>query len=226
MSTPADVVPDDLILAAVERAVCHERPWPDESPAAARWVIMEHLDIPTRSGRARRVKARLGVLVEDGLLERSRRHSLDVWALTPAGRRRLARARRTGVLELPESPQHRMWRNERTLAGQEIERLRENVRRHAENALWLLDPGGLVDPEMPGESDAWFEIAEKLQESCRVLGSAVYCLNEWAEPDDAHADIDDGIEPDERGRNKTEQARLATKRRGRRSISVRLARRR
>jgi hypothetical protein len=122
---------------------------------------------------------------EAGSLQRSRRNGIDVWGLTGEGRRRLQRARRTGnVPELPESPQHREWREARATAAQEIERFRQELRDCLARAMLLLD----ANP--PADSDAWFLLGESLRPPCRRLGSAVHCLREWQEPDDAHADID------------------------------------
>src|ERR1035437_5165333 len=179
-----DVIPDELVLAAVERAACHRARKTPEVPV---WVILEHVAIPRRSGQARRVRARLDVKQAAGSLERSRRHGIPMWALTSAGRRRLHRAWRTGsVPVLPESPQHREWRNARTVAAQEIERFRQGVRGCLHEATLLFD----ADP--PADSDAWFELGGRLRPTCRRLGSAVSCLREWQEPEDARADIDHG----------------------------------
>jgi hypothetical protein len=189
MSTPTDVVPDELVLAAVERAARHRA---RDTSAVPAWAIVDHLGLPRRS---RRVRAQLDALEGAGSLERSRRHGIPMWQLTPAGRQRLTRARHAGsVPELPESPQHRAWWQARTLAGQEIERLHLSARDDVEAAADLLD--ALVFNVSPRpSSDTWFELGERLALSLRRLGSASYCLSEWAEPDDAHADIDDHSDP-------------------------------
>jgi hypothetical protein len=176
------VIRDELVLAAIERAVRH---YAAGIAAVPVWEIYDHLDLPRRSGAARRVRTRLDAMQEAGRLERSRLHGIDVWALTGAGRRRLQRARRAGrAPELPESPQHRAWREARAAAAQGIERFRQELRDCLEQALLLLD----TDP--PADSDAWFVLGESLRAPCRRLGSAVHCLREWQEPDDARADID------------------------------------
>jgi hypothetical protein len=212
MNTPADVIPDELVLAAIERAERHRA---RDTPGVPVWAITDHLDIPRRSGLARRVRARLDALEVAGSLERSRRHGVPTWALASAGRRRLQRARRAGnVPALPESPQHRAWRNARTAATQEIERFRPTVRDCLGEAALLLD----ADP--PASSDAWFELGERLQRACRRLGSASYCVDEWAEPDDARADIDDHRDPADKGLDRAERARRSARRAGRRNISL------
>jgi hypothetical protein len=47
----------------------------------------------------------------------------------------------------------------------------------------------LVDGD--GCADRWVELSARLQRECLQLGAATYCLCEWVEPDDAHADIDE-----------------------------------
>jgi hypothetical protein len=176
------VIPDELVLAAVERAIRHH---PKAASAVPGWEVYDHLGFSKRSGAARRVRARLDALEEAGSLERSRRHGVPLWALTSTGRRRLQRAQRAGTVpELPESPQHRAWRDARASAAREIERFRQGLRDHLEQGLVLLDAGP------PADSDAWFLLGRRLCPACSRLGSAVHCLREWPEPDDAHADID------------------------------------
>lgn len=176
------VIPDELVLAAIERAERHSA---RETPELPTWAIYDHLGFPTRSGPARRVYARLNGLQEAGSLEPARRNGIAMWVLTSAGRRRLQRALRAGdVPELPESPQHRAWREAQATAAQEIERFRKELRDCLEQALLL------IDANPPADSDAWFQLGESLRPPCRRLGSAVHCLREWQEPDDVHADID------------------------------------
>ena len=121
--SPTVEIPDELILAALGRAIRHrggER-YPPAGP------IYAHLDIPSRSGSARHVYRRLLALAAAGVLERSRRLDFTVWSLTSTGKRRLSRALRAGIVELPESPQHRAWRDARTLAAREIDRIRDEL---------------------------------------------------------------------------------------------------
>jgi hypothetical protein len=211
-TTSDDKLSDALVLAAVDRAERHSG---SDTPGVPVWDALKHLDVARRSRRARDVRARLDALQTAGLLARSRRHGVPVWALTSTGRQRLARARRTGkFLELPESPQRREWRNARTAAGQEIERFRESL--HEVLAL----AAGLLEADPPPHSDTWFELAERLQQGCRQLGAASYCLYEWREPDEARADIDEHQEPGDEQLAEDERARWRARRAGRRNIRL------
>jgi hypothetical protein len=210
MNTPADVIPDELVLAAIERAERHRT---TDAPGVPIWAITEHLDIPRRSGNARYVRSRLRAFVADASLKHYRSHGVEIWALTPAGRRHLRRATRADkVPQLPESPQHRTWRRARTIAADEIGRLRRSLRKT------LGTTAGLLDAEPPVHSDKWFELADRLSADAAQLGTAVHCLHEWAEPDDGRADIDSRREPSDRRLTPDERARRRWRRIGRRNI--------
>ncbi len=210
--TAPDRPPDELVLAAVERAGRHQA---HDTSAVPMWAILDHLAVPRRSAAARHVRSRLGILHAAGWLEPSRRHGVPTWALTSSGARRLRRARRAGgVPPLPESPQHRAWRNARTAAAHEIERFRASLRERLEHAALLLDA------EQPPHSDAWLELAEELQRACRRLASASHCLYEWAEPDDERADVDEHVEPADARLDEHERARRRARRAGRRNVRL------
>lgn len=211
MST-VPMIPDELVLAAVERAVRHQARPDSHAPW---WAILEHLDVARRSGAARRVRAQLDALQAAGALERSRRRSVQVWALTTAGRRRLRHAARAGTLAaLPESPQHRAWRDAREAAAQHVEGLESDVRDCLGEAQRLLDGGQAVG------SDAWFAVAERVGRACRRLASAIYCLREWREPDDTRADLDDRLDPSDEQYDPDERARRRVRRMGRRNFAL------
>jgi hypothetical protein len=200
------------VLAAVERAENHRAGEPAAVPA---WTILEHLDVARRSAAARRVRSKLEALCVTGWLACTRRHGVLTWQITDRGRRQLQRARRADRAPvLPESPQHRAWRNAHTVARQEIERFRADLHDQLRAARLLLD----ADPRP--HSDAWLELAEELSRSCRLVGSASHCLHEWAEPDDAHADVDDGIDPGDERLGRDALAHLRALRAGRRNIAL------
>jgi DNA-binding XRE family transcriptional regulator len=224
-STPVDVVSDVLVLAAIDRAERHSGRG-RETGGVPVWAVLKHLDIASRTKRAREVRVRLDALVVSGALERGRRHGVPVWALTSRGRRRLSRARRAGrVPVLPESPQHRAWREARGVAEQRIEGFWIAVLDAVEHAHELLDapvtPAPVLDtPDAvpgPPASDAWFEVGEQLRRACRRLGSASYCLWEWPEPEDTGADVDDFSGPCDRAFDPDRRAERAARRRGRRN---------
>jgi hypothetical protein len=192
-------IPDVTVLAAIDRAVRHR-----VRPTVPIWSIFEHLGIPRRSRRAR---TQLYELVQAGAVERSRVRSIEQFSLAPAGRRQL---RRAGEVELPESPQHQEWRNAQAVAAQEIERFRSVLRELLAESSALLDSGA--------SSDVWFGLAERLERTARRLGSATYCLYEWAEPHDEEADVDDCCEHDDERLNPLDRQRRRARRAGRRNV--------
>jgi hypothetical protein len=206
-----DALADVLVLAALERA---ERHAGGDTSGVPVLQVLAHLEIASRSRRARDVRARVDALEGAGQLERARHHGVQVWALTSAGRRRLARARRASRLpELPESPQHRAWREARAAAAAGIDGLREQLRAALAEAVGLLDAEGVA-------SDAWFERGEQLRRLSRQLASATYCVREWSEPDDAAADVDDYGGPGDEQLDPNRRAHLRFLRTGRRSTRL------
>lgn len=178
--TAVGPVSDTQILAAIDRAEAHDR---NQVPDAARWDIAAHLGFVHNSWTTRRLRPQLDALRAAGRIRDVRRLGLDLVALTSTGRRALGKARSAEEVSLPESPQHRTWRHSRTVAGDRIDGFREALRASVAELGALLDAGR-------ASSDAWFEFGTRLSVECRRLGSATYCLSEWAEPDDARADVD------------------------------------
>jgi ribosome-binding protein aMBF1 (putative translation factor) len=208
-------ITDLATLAAVERAVRHR---PVGRPRAVPlWEIYEHLGVSSRSRAGRCLRAQLAVLDGSGV-SRGKRRGVETWELTRAGRRRLSRARAKGRLpELPESPQHRAWREAHALAEQRIEGFWAALLNDVERAHDLLG-----SPRVPGRppSDVWFELAERLHQEGRRLASATYCLSEWQEPDDARADIDHHTDPGDRALDPKQRAKRRDRRRGRRNTRL------
>jgi hypothetical protein len=200
----------ELTLAAVERA---ERHGPVEMPGVPFRAVVAHLGLPLRTGEAAAVRARLRELESSHLIKRTRRYGADVWTLSESGSDRLRVARRDGVsTDLPESPQHRDWRDARRAGAAEIERFRDGLDAALQEAVRLLPR----DP--PAHSDAWFELAERLHRSCRRVGSASHCVYEWSEPDDAWGDVDDRREPGDEQLPEPSRRRRRALRAGRRNI--------
>jgi hypothetical protein len=159
-------IPDLLMLAAVDRAVRHRA----DKSAVPIYGVKEHLGLPARSPG---VRVKLAALETAGALQRKHVRGAQAWELSTTGRRRLQLARRAGDLpELPESPQHRAWRQARTSAEAEIDRTRLELRSALEAATALLDA--------PSHSDDWFEHGERLvfcwfnRLAVRVCGGYAY----------------------------------------------------
>jgi hypothetical protein len=178
---PFTPVPDALVLAAVRRAQRHH-PGQKRVP---RWRVAEHLGFVHSAATTRRLRPQLESLRAAGSLKRVRKHGQDQWIISPTGSRRLAAARRAGkVGELPESPQHRRWRH----AREEAERRYDNFRTLLYVTLEAAEDA--AEPPAGTSSETWFELGERLKAAFWLMGSATYCRDEWAEPDDARADRD------------------------------------
>ena len=83
------------------------------------------------------------------MIESRKARGYTHWRLTSDGRKQLAKARRKREdLQLPESPQHRLWRDARATAARRIDGIREQLRATLSEATNLLDADG--------DSDAYF----------------------------------------------------------------------
>jgi hypothetical protein len=168
------------VLAALARAELHRGAPEGAVPA---WAILAHLGLPRRSRAAREAAGVLAQLRSAGAVRTDRRHGVEVWSVTPAGRALLHNSS-PEACALPESPQHRAWRGARTLAREEVGRLRSALRES------LREAEEMLRGERPQRSEDWFALAGRLQRRAWTLGSATYCLHEWEEPDDRSADLD------------------------------------
>jgi hypothetical protein len=174
--------PVELVLAAIDRAVRHRHH--QARPGA--WIsdVKEHLGLPHTGATTVWLRPVWQQLEAERLIEQNRKGGLPRCELTRAGRKRLESAQDAeGLDQLPESPQHDRWRKAHDTAAERIEDLRGGLR------LLMEEASRLLDREPP--SDAWYELARDFEHACKRLGSATYCLHEWAEPDDATADVDD-----------------------------------
>lgn len=179
--TPDAPISDDLLLAAIERAECHQDP--ERRPGVRVSTVKRHLGLPHHGGTTRRLRPQLQALERAELITQFRRKGSDVITLTDEGRRRLDAIR--GEITLPEAPQHQVWREAQLAASERIVGFRGDLRGALDEAIALLD----ADHE--ADSNTWFEFSERLRHSGRLLASAIHCLREWPEPDDSHIDKDD-----------------------------------
>jgi DNA-binding PadR family transcriptional regulator len=199
----SDRISDALILAAIKRARLHQGRL-DEGVALSQ--IKEHLALPHNGWTTRQIQPQLERMEAAGLIVREWRHSRTLWSVTPQGRRQASPFR-----DLPESRQHRVWREARELAVERIDELRGDVQAALDEA------GRLVYARSDADSDAWFEMSERLRLAAWRVGSATYCLREWVEPVDAKADTDERLRPDEKRLDRAEQAQRRARRQGRRN---------
>jgi hypothetical protein len=199
-------VSDELVLAAVERAERHRE---REGEGVMMSDIAEHLGFVHGSWTTRRLRPQIDAFIAAGLLVRSRRHGVVVWGLTSSGRSRVEQA--SGSVVLPESPQHRVWRHARALAAERIDAVSEQASGVLGEAMDALDSEGV-------RSDVWFALAERLRSACWQLGSVIYCLSEWAEPDDDSADVDDRSEPGDEQIDPEDLGEVRYRRGGRRNV--------
>jgi hypothetical protein len=182
---PFKPAPDMLILAAIERAIRHG--------ASDAWIVVvgEHLGFERTAHNTRRLRRQLEHLRAKYKWVASReRYGREYWSLTLTGQRYLAAARKARqVGELPESPQHREWRHAQAEAGRRMEGFRALLGDALEDA----DP--VATAFTPSNSAAWFALGQRLSAAFWLLGSAIYCLEEWPEPDDACLDSDENPGP-------------------------------
>jgi len=189
-----DAIPDAMVLAAVRRAQLHH----GDKDGAALSRIKAHLGLRHTGWTTQQVRPQLDALVAAGLLTHEWRRSKDWWGITPPGKRRAS-----PFSELPESPQHSAWRRARALAEQETERVWTRALDSVEAAEEALNNPKKVKPT----SRTYRELGAQLRGAFEDLASATYCLNEWAEPDDQHADVE--ADDDLRGLRRIAPARAS-----------------
>lgn len=173
---------DALILAATDRAERHSG---QETPGVLLSAIAEHLGIDWSSVASRRLRPLIDRLTKAvGWLEHHHVHGLDRWAITPAGLDQLRVALDEGIAgELPESPQHRAWREARARAERRLGVLHANV------VAALAELETLAKASPPAPSAAWRARVEPTTKAIEQLALAIEYLHEWPEPGDREADL-------------------------------------
>lgn len=193
-----------LVLAAVERAQRHQRAAEIQTS-----LVAEHLGFEPTLQTALQLRPLLESLCRDGWLAQCEERGRECWSLTEAGRAMLLGSPNE-TETLPESPQHRAWRRAREAASVRIDGFRQEVLDAAEQAEGLT--GGA---NLPRSADI-FALAKRFRWAAWRFGSAVHCLREWEEPDDAVPDIDQnpGPNPGRRAVSAWDEESAAFPRRG------------
>ena len=177
------------LLTAVERAERHDV-GPEKRTSSR--DVAEHLGFLWSPAVGRKLTPLLLALESDGWLtlgERAGGGSLRC-RLTRRGQNRLQTARRAVVPEalldsLPESPQHRTWRQIRGAAVAGANDFLGSATTAVQEAeTVLLNP--MLAPSME-----LMAIGQRLRLHFWRLASVTYCLHEWAEPNERSADLEE-----------------------------------
>jgi hypothetical protein len=175
-------ISDAVILVALDRAERYEYPNPWSEKGVYWTTLIEHLGFVPGSWTTRRLRPQVQALIDAGLIARTQNARRIRWSLTDVGAVAATQARLDGQVSLPDSPLRRQWRRARSEAAEQSEEIRARLGDELRHALALLDAGG--------DSAAWYRASDRLSRECRRLGGAVFCLEEWDEPDDEHPDCD------------------------------------
>lgn len=178
---------DEQIIAAVDRAADHSAyGWQREQAPGAAFAkqVAEHLDLPISGPGSRWLTKQLRRLAAADMLDQVDvgRGYRDLYAVTVEGDAWLAELARGGTpVELPESPQHRLWREQRASSLRDL----PQMRRDARDALAAVE--GLLDREedgaaASGEFDDPGAPVRALARALDALGQAAYWLREAEEP--------------------------------------------
>jgi len=178
MLDPKGSFPDALILAALKRAELHSG---RDQVGAHYSSVVAHLGLKMGSSTGHKLRPRFREMEAAGLIRGFKQHGSIIHTATPKGERVLKAA---GEVILPESPQHRQWREAREAATERIGGFRDDLRA-------LMSEGATLLANEATDSEAWVVFGEKVAKAYKRLSSATYCLREWVEPDDATADIED-----------------------------------
>lgn len=173
---PSGPVSDDGVLAAVSRAERLEKSWVTVSEIAG------HLGWRYSGGATVRLRPPLERLVASGLLESTdpprRKIRSKEWSTTAAGRRHLASA---DPVRLPESPQHRRWRQDRDVAAWAMDGVRAEAREVVDRAYDLLWDRRVEDPIT--EEEVW-RLVRRFEAAMGDFALATRMCDGWAEPTD------------------------------------------
>lgn len=179
---PPGPVSDLEVLAALARAELHATRW---KPYLS--DVAQHLGWKSSGGAARRLRQHLSRLTSAGLVTTKgpppHRAHTQRWATAAAGRRRLASA---GPIDLPESPQHRRWRQDRDVAAWALPAAREQTWVVVEEVYELLSSREEVRPFH--SDDFVYGLSRRFEEAFQSYGLAFRMCEQWPEPSDLAPD--------------------------------------
>jgi hypothetical protein len=179
---PSGPVSELEVLAALARAELHARRW---KPYLS--DIAHHLGWRYSGAATLRLRPHLERLTSTGLAAPRKpaayRISSQKWVTTAAGRRRLASA---GPVELPESPQHRRWRQDRDVAAWALGGARQDLWVVVEEVYDLL---ASPEQDRPIHSDGFISgLLRRFEEAFSAYWLAFRMCEQWPEPSDLDAD--------------------------------------
>jgi len=154
---PEALPQDELVLAAIDRAERHQAL--SHRPGIPLSTIKQHAGIEHTGWSTQQLRPQLERLEAAKLILRTKRHASALWTLTDAGERQLAAARDAGTLDaLPESPQHRRWREAQQAARLEIDQLRTDV------GLLLGEATDVLDETPQALSEVWLDLLARISD--------------------------------------------------------------
>jgi hypothetical protein len=184
---PPAAVSDERLLLAIGRARDHADPGDERRVHRKR--IAEHLGFAHSSTTTKLLQPQLEAMEGEGLLEAVRSRGADYWRLTPKGSRRVGSLRKSKRSEsLPESPQHREWRQAKEVAQAQLPEIMEDLHADLERGLEL---GNSSFHRFAGGDVSLSDLRRlgvRLKTDFSLFATGLYCLFEWSEPSDAKRD--------------------------------------
>jgi hypothetical protein len=179
---PSGPVSEIEVLAALAQAELHATSW---KPYLS--DVAHHLGWRFSGQASRRLRPHLERLTSAGLVTTEgpppHKPHAQRWATTPAGRRRLTSA---GPIYLPESPQHRRWRQDRDVAAWALAAVREDAWVVVEE-VYELHSGR--KEKLPTLSDDFvYGLVRRFEKAFGATGLALRMCKQWPEPSDLAAD--------------------------------------
>jgi hypothetical protein len=179
---PSGPVSELEVLAALARAELHATRWKPFTRD-----IAHHLGWRFSGQATRHLRPHLERLTSAGLAAprepRAYTMANQRWTTTTAGRRRLASS---ASVELPESPQHRRWRQDRDVAAWALPAVREEAWRSIEEVYGLLSRPEQDLPIL--DHDFVYAVVRRFEESFTATGLALRMSRQWPEPSDLAPD--------------------------------------